>query len=75
MKGPRSVAAFPPSACQQQLLASLSLTAAPGSVALKLSYGGNAIPKPNMTVLHTSAPLNSKCKRETISRPPKTVAL
>lgn len=43
MKGPRSVAAFPLTACQRQLFAFLS--AVPGSVALKLSYGGNAIPE------------------------------
>lgn len=34
-------------------------------------YGGKQFQKPNMTVLHTSLPLNSKCKRETISGAPK----
>lgn len=59
--------------CQQQPLTSLSITAVLGSVVLVFKYGGGGeqFQKPDVTVLHTSPPLNSKCKRRTISGVPK----
>lgn len=57
--------------CQQQLLTSLSITAVLGSVVLMFKYEGKTIPETKMTVLHTSPPLNSRCKRRTISGVPK----